>query len=544
VAQRTGAGTRTETALVVGLIALGSALRIQGIASHPLWIDEHGTWWAVAGQGPGELWQRVISVHGQSPLYYAIVDAGASLLGPTPLALRLPSLVLGIALLGLAVPLARATVGRPAAIAALAAFAVNERLIFYSQEARPYALALLCSALSCWAWLALLRDPRGTRPRAAWLLATAACFYAHYLFGLLILVQAAHWAIHHARPLRAAGATTELRAWLANAVILLCLLLPATPQLVHLFARREMLDWVHPTSSLRLLRIYFDGDVLAWTAGAALLTAGLARGITLPTPPSRAALVALWLALPFAAIALLPPLFDVSLSDRRYVAVALPAVPLVYGLLMTLPARGAGRAGLPLGVLVDATHFVELDAVVQGTASDEERELSAWPVAAYLPPERRASLRALPYRDSPGLLPVFQARLEEAARVQRSWVIGKQPVIAHFVRLAVQHPRVEVVAHERFARLYLIRLRGRPGAASPRRLGQGCADGSCAAAPGRRLVALLEWNPPALALWPRRHFDGRPDRALDVHAPRLARWVRERYPRTPAGELLPLPANR
>lgn len=510
----TGVGARTETALVVGLIALGCALRIQGIASHPLWIDEHGTWWAVAGQGPGDLWHRVISVHGQSPLYYAIVDACLAAFGPSPLALRLPSLVFGIGLLGVALPLARETLGRAAALAALAAFAVNERLIFYSQEARPYALALLCAALSCRAWLALLRDPRSPRARAAWLLATAACFYAHYLFGLLIAVQAVHWALHPALGgRRTAGGG---RAWLVNAAILLGLLLPAAPQLADLFARRELLDWVQPSSPLRLLRSYFDGDVLAWTAAAVLATSLLARGVALPERPSRVALVVLWLALPFAAIALLPPLFDVSLSDRRYVAVALPAVPLVYGLLMGLPARGARAAWLPLAVFLAATaafalvprhqqsglfsdryrgepwaravaallrehqigepifyatHFVELDAVVRGTASPEDRAFSAWPVAAYLPPERLPSLRALPYRDAPELLPFYRARLDEAARVPRSWVIGKQPVVAHFVRLAVRHPGIAVVGHERLARLYVVELRGRqePGGDAARR---------------------------------------------------------------------------
>jgi len=506
VAVRTGVGARTEKALVVGLIALGAALRIQGVASHPLWIDEHGTWWAVAGQGLGELWHRVTSVHGQSPLYYAIVDLCVGALGPTPLALRLPSLCFGIGLLGLAVPLARATLGSRFAVAALAAFAVNERLIFYSQEARPYALALFCAGLSCLAWLALLREPRSSRVRTAYLLTTAACFYAHYLFGLLILVQAAHWLVHLAlgpreRPLRA-----ELRPWLPTVTILVVLLLPAAPQLADLFARRALLDWVRPTSPLHLLGIYFDTRVLAWTTGAVLLALLATRRLTLPSRPSGASLVALWLALPFAAIALLPPLLGISLSDRRYVAVALPAVPLLYGLGMTLPARVSRLAWLPLVVFLAAsaslalapryqasglfsdryrsepweravssllrahqpgepifyaTHFVELDAVAQDRASPEAREFSAWPVAAYLPPEHIGSLRALPYDDSPELAPVFQARLEEAARMPRSWVIGKQPVIAHFIRLARQHPQVRVVAHQRFGRLYLIQLRGR-----------------------------------------------------------------------------------
>jgi hypothetical protein len=45
----------------------------------------------------------------------------------------------------------------------------------------------------------------------------------------------------------------------------------------------------------------------------------------------------------------------------------------------------------------------------------------------------------------------------------------------------------------------------------------------------RRFVERLRSAPPTLVLWPRRPFDGRADRALDVHAPHLARWVRNHY---------------
>jgi mannosyltransferase len=216
--------------LCAGLLALGVGLRVQGLASHPLWIDEYGSWWAVAGEGVGELWQRVIAVHGQSPLYYVFVRASVEALGPGPLGLRLPSVVFGIALLALCVPLATALFGdRRIALAALAAFAVNERLIFYSQEARPYALALLLAALSCGAWLRLQREPRSGRARAAYLLATAATCYAHYLFGLVVLIHAVH-----ALALR--PSLRDLRAGLVTAALLA---FPAAPAARALLGSRR-----------------------------------------------------------------------------------------------------------------------------------------------------------------------------------------------------------------------------------------------------------------------------------------------------------------
>ena len=60
------------------------------------------------------------------------------------------------------------------------------------------------------------------------------------------------------------------------------------------------------------------------------------------------------------------------------------------------------------------------------------------------------------------MTPLLRSRIDEASRIRRSWVIGMQPVIARFTRMAVQNPRVRVVGHERFGKVYLIRLRGRP----------------------------------------------------------------------------------
>jgi 4-amino-4-deoxy-L-arabinose transferase-like glycosyltransferase len=296
---------RAETTLLVALLALGVFLRAKGIASHPLWVDEYGTWWTIAGEGWSDLWHRVLTIQGQSPFYYALVRISVDALGPSPFALRLPSLLFGVGLLWACLPLAQAIFGdRRVALFAVAAFAVNERLIFYSQEARPYALALFCLALSFLAYLALLDRPRSRRARAAYLLATAATVYAHYLFGVAILIQVLHWLLR--RPRRA-----DLGPWLVTAALLAALLAPGAFQLADLAGRREALDWVERTGPGEVVRLwlrYFDGRVLLATTGAALLAAVAGRRLSLQGPRPRLALLGLWLFLPFLVIALIPPL--------------------------------------------------------------------------------------------------------------------------------------------------------------------------------------------------------------------------------------------
>lgn len=494
---------RAETTLLVALLALGVFLRVKGIASHPLWVDEYGTWWTIAGEGWSDLWHRVLTIQGQSPFYYALVRGSVDVLGPGVLALRLPSLFFGVGLLGVCMPLAQAAFGnRRVALFAVAAFAVNERLIFYSQDARPYALALFCLALSFLAYLALLDRPRSQRARGAYLLATAATVYAHYLFGVGILIQALHWLLYR-------RGRADLGPWLVTAALLAVLLLPGAFQLADLAGRREVLDWVEKTGPGEVVRLwlrYFDGPVLLATAGAALLAVVADRRLALSGHRGRLSLVGLWLFVPFLVIALIPPLFDVSLLHRRYLLMALPAAGLAYGALMGLPGRGTRLAWLPLGVFLlataflrvppaqntglfserfhtenwewavgtllerhrpgepifYATHLVELDAVVLGRASEEGLSFSTWPVAAHLPPERHTSLRALPYRETPETTPVLHARLDEAAIAPRSWVIGTHTMVEPFIRLAQKRRDVVVAGRGRYGRIFVLQLRAVP----------------------------------------------------------------------------------
>ena len=101
--------------------------------------------------GPGE------PVEGYTNFLWVLLMAAGMVVGIEP---ELLSRVLGLAcfaagLLAVAVPLGRQSFRHPStALLAVAAVAVNERLIFYSQDARPYALALLVFLLLEAGWLA------------------------------------------------------------------------------------------------------------------------------------------------------------------------------------------------------------------------------------------------------------------------------------------------------------------------------------------------------------------------------------------------------
>jgi mannosyltransferase len=135
--------------LLAGFLCVGSVLRIYNFWIPGLWIDEYGTWWAVTNGGWSDLVQRVTRIHCQSPFYYSLTKLSVDHLGPSPFALRLPSILAGIGVVGLAYPLGHAIFQqRHAALLTLATFSVHDRLIWYSQEARPYSLTLFCTMLS------------------------------------------------------------------------------------------------------------------------------------------------------------------------------------------------------------------------------------------------------------------------------------------------------------------------------------------------------------------------------------------------------------
>ncbi len=129
-------------------------------------------------------------------VFHLLAHACTKLLGPTPLALRLPS-IFGFLLMQLCVFLAtRRIAGERAALIAMA-FPAFTATLFYAPEARPYGLLLGLYALAFLAWQSATRDrptaePPAPRTRALILLALAIALTlnSHY-FGILILIPIA-----------------------------------------------------------------------------------------------------------------------------------------------------------------------------------------------------------------------------------------------------------------------------------------------------------------------------------------------------------------
>src|SRR3954454_23517914 len=175
--------------LLAGITVAGALLRFLTLDVQSYWLDEVATV-NILHREFGDIFSAVASGESTPPAYYVLAWVWAKLFGTGEVGLRSLSALFGTATIPLAFLLGRELVGRRTGLVAAALCAFNPLLVWYSQEARSYALMILLAGLSLFAFLRALED--GTARRlAAWVLAAMAAVATHYFAGFLIGAEAA-----------------------------------------------------------------------------------------------------------------------------------------------------------------------------------------------------------------------------------------------------------------------------------------------------------------------------------------------------------------
>src|SRR5256714_3005934 len=176
--------TRLDRLLVLIVVGAG-AIRFVGIGSQSMWYDEVATTRDVAG-GIGGLWARVRDVESSPPLYFALATLWTRMFGDGDAAIRSLSALAGTATVPIVYLIVR-ELGQGRGVAQIAALltAVNPFLVWYSQEARPYALFAFFGAVSLLC-LARALHRGSTRDLALFGLAAGATIATHY-FGVFLV---------------------------------------------------------------------------------------------------------------------------------------------------------------------------------------------------------------------------------------------------------------------------------------------------------------------------------------------------------------------
>jgi mannosyltransferase len=208
---------RGTTAAVAALTALGGALRLATLGVQSYWYDEAVTVGLVR-RSFGSMLGAIPHSESTPPLYYALAWPWARVFGTSGAGLRSLSAVVGTATIPLAYWVVARLGGRRAGLAAAALAACNPLLIWYSQEARAYALLVgLCAA----SLLCFVRVLEGGSARWAigWAATSAAALATHY-FALFPVAGEALWLLARGRERRAV-------LWAVGAVgVVGCALLP------------------------------------------------------------------------------------------------------------------------------------------------------------------------------------------------------------------------------------------------------------------------------------------------------------------------------
>jgi 4-amino-4-deoxy-L-arabinose transferase-like glycosyltransferase len=200
---------RNARRALIGLVVLAAALRFWRIGHQSLWLDEVFT----ANLVDEDLWgmlKGVRETESTPHLYYVLAWVWARIVGDGEAALRSLPALFGIASVPVAYLAARELFKPGAALIAAALVAVNPWFVWYSQEARSYALLMLVATAALLFFLRALRT-RSPRDLALWALFASLAVLTHYFAAFLVGAEAL-WLLWTLRNRAAAAATGALLA--------------------------------------------------------------------------------------------------------------------------------------------------------------------------------------------------------------------------------------------------------------------------------------------------------------------------------------------
>jgi mannosyltransferase len=343
--------------IVAGLTVLAGVLRFATLGVQSYHHDEIVTASRILRDGFWHAMDAVGFSESAPPLYYAVAWAWTQLTGTGEFGLRTVSALAGVATVPVAYLLGAELNSRRAGIVAAALVAVNPMLLWYSQEARAYALFALLTALSLLYFARALEQGR-RRDSIAWGIASALALGTHYFAAFPIMAEAL-WLLRR-RGRETGGAFPGI--WIvAIAGMLLA------PLLVHQasFAHAEWISnfslWHRLWETGLTFALGETGDIIARPEHPLLaIVPGLLAiaGIWLVfARGDRAERRAAGIPLALAAVTVVVPLVIALLdSGKDYVLARnlMPAlVPLLVALAIGFTLRGARRSGAVLaGLLV------------------------------------------------------------------------------------------------------------------------------------------------------------------------------------------------
>jgi len=179
---------------------------------------------------------RSTDVH--PPLHHTLVWLCARAFGDSEAALRLPSLIAGVALIPMVFAAGRALYDRRTGLVAAVLATIAPIVVWYSQEARMYALLMLLAVVAVWALYRAI-ETGSARYWAPYALASAAMIWTHYFAILLVLVLQGALVVMVWRRRRWESSRRLVRGAVAATVAIAVLCAPLAPFAIDQFMANE-----------------------------------------------------------------------------------------------------------------------------------------------------------------------------------------------------------------------------------------------------------------------------------------------------------------
>ncbi len=174
-------------AAVIGMALVGLVLRILMFRDSALG-DEMSTLWIIRGN---DLFGVVSAVYSDAeispPFFFLLAKVSSWIFGQTPEAIRIPSMIAGVLTIPLVYLVGLKMIGRRGAIYATAIATVSPFLVYFSANARAYAVMTLLLLLATWFLLEATSEKGSNWHWLGWAVASCLAVYSHYTAGLLVV---------------------------------------------------------------------------------------------------------------------------------------------------------------------------------------------------------------------------------------------------------------------------------------------------------------------------------------------------------------------
>jgi mannosyltransferase len=237
--------------LLIMLTISAFVLRFYNLGFNSLWLDEASTN-LIALKSFGDIWQTMLGVEFNPPLFYWMEHILISLLGNSEFILRLLPALFGVAVIPVIYLVGTEFRNRNVGIITAAAFTFSPFLILYSQEARSYSMMLFFTACAMLFYFKALKS-NDIKNWVVFGAFSALAFWSHFYAFVMIVSCLIYAMMVHIKEIK--KDINYVKPFILSLITFIGLSLPLIIVTIDLFGKRTS---TAPTYGLQGMNVIVD----------------------------------------------------------------------------------------------------------------------------------------------------------------------------------------------------------------------------------------------------------------------------------------------